>query len=122
MLHAKEDVVFWRANMRMNFRKLLLCAAAFAAAVILTPTVHAQSAADVYKTKCASCHGADGKGSAIGKKLGVKAFSDPEVAKSSDQTWTDITKKGKGKMPAFDGKLTDAQIKELVQFMRSLSK
>lgn len=108
--------------MRKNFRKLLLCAAAFAAAVMLTPTVHAQSAADLYKSKCASCHGADGNGTAIGKKLGAKALSDPEVAKSSDQTWVDITKKGKGKMPAFDGKLTDAQINELVQFMRSLSK
>lgn len=110
--------------MNSNSRMLLLCAAAFAlGAMLFSSSAFAQgSAADLYKAKCASCHGADGKGdTAIGKKLGVKALSDPEVAKSSDQTWFDVTKKGKGKMPAYDGKLTDAQINDLVKFMRSLA-
>jgi mono/diheme cytochrome c family protein len=52
----------------------------------------------------------------------VKAFSDPEVAKSSDAAWIEATKKGKGKMPAYDGKLTDDQIKDLVTFIRGLAK
>lgn len=109
--------------MRTNFRKLLLCAAALAVGAMLTSSAYAQTAAELYKTKCASCHGADGKGdTAIGKKLGVKAFSDPEIAKNPDQVWSDVTKKGKGKMPAYAGKLTDDQINELVKFMRSLAK
>ncbi len=103
-------------------RKPLISAAVLAVAAMLTSSAPAQTAADLYKTKCVSCHGADGKGdTAVGKKLGVKAFSDPEVAKSSDQVWFDATKKGKGKMPAYDGKLTDDQIKELVKYMRSLA-
>src|SRR5689334_4919131 len=81
----------------------------------------AQEAAELYKTKCQACHGADGKGdTAAGKKLGVKDFHSPEVAKMSDQELFDITKKGKEKMPSYDKKLTDDQIKELVKYVRTL--
>lgn len=111
--------------MNNNLRLLLFFAAIFAlGALFLSSYAFAQdSAADLYKAKCAACHGPDGKGdTAVGKKLGVKAFSDPEVAKNSDQAWFEATKKGKGKMPAYDGKLTDPQINDLVKFMRSLAK
>jgi YVTN family beta-propeller protein len=74
----------------------------------------------LYKSKCQICHGADGKGSAAGQKLGVKDFNSPEVAKQSDSELFDATKKGKGKMPAFNGKLTDDQIKALVKYIRNL--
>ncbi|MBZ5506680.1 MAG: c-type cytochrome [Acidobacteriia bacterium] len=74
----------------------------------------------LYKSKCQICHGADGAGSAAGKKLGAKAFTSAEAAKESDSEMFDITKKGKGKMPSFDKKLTDDQIKALVKYIRSL--
>ena len=81
----------------------------------------AQDAADLYKTKCQACHGADGKGDTpAGKKLGVKDFHSPEVAKMSDQELFAITKNGKDKMPPYDKKLTDEQIKELIKYIRSL--
>ena len=74
----------------------------------------------LYKSKCQMCHGVDGKGSPAGQKLGVKDFKSPEVAKQSDSELFDATKKGKGKMPPFDGKLTDDQMKALVKYIRSL--
>ena len=77
-------------------------------------------AAATYKTKCQACHGADGKASAVGQKLGAKDFNSPEVAKMTDAELFDITKKGKGKMPGYEGKLTDDQIKSLVKYIRSL--
>jgi cytochrome c6 len=81
----------------------------------------AQDAADLYKSKCQACHGADGKGDTpAGKKLGVKDFHSPEVAKMSDQELFAITKNGKDKMPPYDKKLTDEQIKELIKYVRSL--
>lgn len=81
----------------------------------------AQDAADLYKSKCQACHGPDGKGdTAAGKKLGVKDFHSPEVAKTSDQELFAITKNGKDKMPKYDGKLTDDQITELIKYIRSL--
>jgi cytochrome c6 len=77
----------------------------------------------VYKAKCALCHAADGSGNTpAGKKLEVQDFKAPDVAKLSDAVFFDITKKGKGKMPAYDGKLTDAQINDLVKYIRGLEK
>jgi mono/diheme cytochrome c family protein len=87
----------------------------------LAAPAFAEDAAALYKSKCASCHGADGKGdTAVGKKLGVRSFSAPEVAKATDAELIEITTKGKGKMPAYDKKLTEDQIKELVKFIRTL--
>jgi len=77
-------------------------------------------AASLYKAKCQACHGADGKGSPVGQKMGVRDFHSPEVAKESDADLFTITKDGKNKMPKFDGKLTDDQIKSLVKYIRSL--
>jgi len=79
--------------------------------------------AALFKAKCAPCHGADGKGqTAMGKALKARDLGSEEVQKESDGQLTEIVNKGKGKMPAYKGKLTDAQIKELVTFVRSLKK
>jgi cytochrome c6 len=85
-------------------------------------SVHAQGTPEsLYKAKCAMCHGPDGKGDTpAGKKMGARDFHSPEVVKETDTELFDITKKGKGKMPAYDKKLTDDQIKELVKYIRSL--
>lgn len=94
---------------------LILCLTDFAAAQD-TPEA-------LYKAKCAVCHAADGSGNTpAGKKMEVQDFKAPDVAKLSDQVLFDITKKGKGKMPAYDGKLTDAQINDLVKYIRDLGK
>ena len=80
-----------------------------------------QNAADLYKSKCQMCHGADGKGNgAVAAKFGVRDFHSAVVAKESDQELFTITKDGKNKMPAYAGKLTDDQIKEQVAYIRSL--
>ena len=80
----------------------------------------ADDAEALYKSKCQVCHGPDGKGSAAGQKLGVRDFHSPEVAKESDADLIKVTKEGKGKMPKFEGKLTDDQIKDLIKFIRGL--
>jgi cytochrome c6 len=80
----------------------------------------ADDAADLYKSKCQMCHGADGKGSPAGQKMGVRDFHSPEVAKESDAELFKITKEGKGKMPKQDGKLTDDQIKDLIAYIRKM--
>jgi cytochrome c6 len=80
----------------------------------------ADDAAALYKSKCQVCHGADGKGTAAGQKMGAKDFQSPEVAKQSDADLAKVTKEGKGKMPKYDGKLTDDQIKGLIKYIRSL--
>jgi len=68
------------------------------------------------------CHGPDGKGSAMGQKLGVHDFTSADVQKETDAQLTDIITKGKGKMPGYDGKLKDTEIKDLVAYIRGLAK
>lgn len=102
-------------TMLLGFALVLFTPATFAAAQN-TPEA-------LYKAKCAVCHAADGSGNTpAGKKMDVQDFKAPEIAKLTDQVLFEITKKGKGKMPAYDGKLTDAQINDLVKYIRSLEK
>jgi mono/diheme cytochrome c family protein len=81
----------------------------------------AQDAAAIYKAKCAMCHGAEGKGSSMGVKMGVHDFTSDEVQGQSDLQLTATITKGKGKMPSYDGKLKDADITGLVAYIRSLA-
>ena len=81
----------------------------------------AADASAIWSQQCASCHGKDGSGNTMmGKKLGVKdytknqGFSDAEAA--------NVIKNGKGKMKAFKDKLSDADVKALVAYVRSLKK
>jgi len=82
----------------------------------------AQDAAGTYKAKCAMCHGADGKGSPTGLKMGAHDFTSDDVQKQTDAQLTEIITKGKNKMPAYEGKLKDTEIKDLVAFIRGLKK
>ena len=76
----------------------------------------------LYKMKCQICHGPDATGSLAGKKLLVKDFQSPEVQKQTDSELLEVAKKGKNKMPAYGGKLTDNQLTELIKYMRDLAK
>jgi mono/diheme cytochrome c family protein len=79
--------------------------------------------ADTYKSKCQMCHAADGSGNTpAGKSTKVLPFTRPEALKASDADLIATTKNGKGKMPAYAGKLTDAQITDVVAYIRTLQK
>ena len=108
-------------NPARNFFRI---AAALALGLMVTSVPgHAQDVSAVYKAKCAMCHGADGKGeTAAGKKTGARDFASPEVQKESDADLEQITKKGKNKMPGYEGKLKQAEIKDLVAYARKLAK
>lgn len=103
--------------------KAVISMAAVALALALAvPAMAQDDAATLYKQKCVTCHAADGTGSAVGKKMGAKDLKDPDVVKQSDAELIKTTKEGKGKMPKYEGKLTDDQIKELVKYIRTLQK
>ena len=103
----------------MNINRIFLLGVGIALFVVNASAADA-AAASLYKSKCQSCHGADGKATAIGKKLGARDFQDPDVAKMSEEELAKITSAGKNKMPAYKGKLTDDQIKELVKYVKQL--
>jgi mono/diheme cytochrome c family protein len=82
-----------------------------------------------WNANCASCHGKDGSGSTMmGKKLAVKdyrdakvqaSFSDAEAARAIKEG---VKENGKEKMKPFGSKLSDADIKALVAYIRSFKK
>jgi cytochrome c6 len=96
----------------------------FVFALALPPMAVAQAAAaDTYKAKCQGCHGPGGTPSdGMAKSMGLKALGGPDVQGMSDADLTGAISAGKGKMPGFKGKLTDAQIKDLVSYIRTLKK
>ena len=106
---------------RQKIRLLLVTAIAVSISLWSVPA--AADAAANYKAKCVMCHGADGKGDTpAGKKMGARDFSSPEVQNASDVDLIAITTKGKNKMPAYGGNLTDADIKDLITYIRQIAK
>jgi mono/diheme cytochrome c family protein len=70
---------------------------------------------------CASCHGKDGSGNTtMGKKLAVKDYTKDQGF--SDAEATNVIKSGKGKMKGYKDKLSDAHVKALVAYVRSMKK
>jgi cytochrome c6 len=95
---------------------LLLCTAVMASAA-----AQGTSGKDLFVGKCAMCHGADGSAkTTMAKNLKIRDFHSPEVQKQSDPDLKAIISNGKGKMPAFQGKLSGEQIDHLVSFIREL--
>jgi mono/diheme cytochrome c family protein len=83
----------------------------------------ADSGADLFKGKCAACHGATGTGdTAMGKNMKLRDLGSDDVQKQSDDDLAGIITNGKNKMPKYDGKLTKDQIGDLVKFIRTLKK
>ena len=109
---------------RETFVRLALTLLVFLAGLLgCAELAGAQTADSTYKTKCAACHGADGKGNTpIAQKLGVRDFGSPEVQKETDDELAQITAKGKNKMPGYASSLKDPEIKALVAYIRDLAK
>src|ERR1700751_5809290 len=103
-------------------RKSLSLVLSVAFVLALTPAAFAAAdGAALYKAKCASCHGPDGGGTTpMGKAMKLRDLRSPEVQKQSDQELARITADGKGKMPSYKGKLTEAEIKAIVAYIRTL--
>ncbi len=79
-------------------------------------------AASTYKTNCVSCHGQDGRGSALGKSLHAADFHSAQVQQQSDPQLADVVAEGRGNMPAFATRLSKDQIDALVKYIRSLAR
>jgi cytochrome c6 len=101
--------------------KTFALASAFAVALSVPLSAGAQDSSTLFKSKCAACHGADGTGSAMGKKMGAHDFTTDEVQKMSDAELTDIIINGKNKMPKYSS-LKPEEIKGLVAYIRTLKK
>ena len=111
------------ASVRTNLvRGWILTAIAAGQSLFWSLPAAADTAAN-YKAKCAICHGADGKADTpVGKKMGTHDFASPDVQKMSDDELTAVIADGKDKMPSYKKSLKPEQIKEVVDYIRSLAK
>jgi mono/diheme cytochrome c family protein len=76
-----------------------------------------------FKSKCASCHGADGKAETDqAKKMGVKPFSTAASKSDADlkKAIEDGAKSDKGEMEGYKDKLSAEQIDGLVKYVKTL--
>jgi cytochrome c6 len=122
---ARRNFCAYFTDQEKKSMKSLLRASLVVVSVVfaLSSWTFAADAAADYKAKCATCHGAEGKGdTAMGKTMKVKDLGSDEVQKLSDADLTAIIEKGKKPMPGYEGKLTKDQINDLVKYVRSLKK
>ena len=107
-------------------KALTLSIAVFAIAAL---SAQAEDAKVLYEKDCTKCHGADGKGQTkMGQKLAVKDYTDAKVqAEMKDDAAAKAIKEGlkdkdgKTLMKPAEG-ISDADIKGLVDYMRSFKK
>jgi mono/diheme cytochrome c family protein len=91
--------------------------------LLSTSIGHAQNEAEkTYKAKCLACHGPDGSGSEVGKKLGTHDFRSSQVQGQSEADLIQTIAKGKNKMPAYEKSLKPDEIKGLAAYVRDLGK
>ncbi|HOX03324.1 MAG TPA: SUMF1/EgtB/PvdO family nonheme iron enzyme [Candidatus Paceibacterota bacterium] len=103
-------------------------AATSTAAAAAAPAAPATDAVKAnYKRYCAGCHGIDGKGQTkLGKSKGAKDYTDPKVKAGFDEArWIKAVREGvevdgQHVMTGYEEKLTEAEMKALVYFMKAL--
>ena len=75
---------------------------------------------EIYSQKCVRCHQENGAGGKI--QIEDVELRVPNLRDGEDETDADYTRRiergATGKMPAFKGKLTDEEIKNLVRYIR----
>jgi cytochrome c6 len=79
-------------------------------------SARASDAAALYQSKCKLCHGADGKGSPVGLKLGAK---DLTTSAAPEAEMAKVIAEGRGKMTPFKSKLSDEEISSLAKYVRA---
>ena len=78
----------------------------------------------LYEKRCAECHGKDGHAKSFRGKLShARDLTDAEwQQRVSDERIYNSISSGKGKMPAFGKKLSEAEINSLTKYVRGLKK
>lgn len=73
-----------------------------------------RSGREIYKAVCLTCHGADGQGGVGPRLAGVVAQKYPDIEEQIA-----VVTNGTGRMPAFRGSLSAAEIRKVVEYERT---
>jgi cytochrome c6 len=83
-------------------------------------TGNSQKAANTFADHCVSCHGSDGAGTPLGKRLQAPDLSLKEVQSQSSANLARTISEGKNNMPPFADRLTAQQIQALADYVHRL--
>ena len=105
-------------------KKVILAVLVIAVALFVALPNLSWAQEDIYKAKCVSCHGADGKGTAAGKKMGAPEFSSATVQNATEAQLVDFIENGgpqKKAMHAFANKGVSAgDASKLATYVKTL--
>ena len=95
--------------------------------VIVSSLVGQQAAkspgANVFRTKCVLCHGADGGGKTpLGKQLQAADLRSKDVQKMGNAELHKIIHDGQANMPPFADQLSESEIDQVLKHIRALAK
>jgi mono/diheme cytochrome c family protein len=123
-----QNALSWvRSGLGLFLTAFLLIELAVIGTVVAQSRVKTRSAervGELFRSNCARCHGADGRGQTpLGELYKTPDFTDAEWwRKHSDITSTrslvGIVSRGKGGMPAFGKKLKRSEITQLLSYVR----
>jgi len=99
----------------------------FAVFLAIPALSHAQKnqrrGGEIFQEMCVGCHGPDGRAQIdIGKALGAADLTSEGIQQKSNSELSKSVKGGKGKMPAFENKLADDEIKAVLAYVKQLGK
>lgn len=99
---------------------LTVFASFIAGSVARAQTAASPDAAATFKSKCVTCHAADGSGSALGKRLHAPDLRSKEVQDKTSAALAQVISAGKDNMPAFGNRLDKDQIQKLADYIHTL--
>ncbi len=118
--------------MKRRAQKILLTLAAFSLLIacltfsraVPAAQQQASDASTLFKKNCATCHGQDGRAKTFKAKFNhARNLTDSAWQREvTDERIFNSISNGKGKMPAFGRKFSEAEINSLVRFVRGLSR
>jgi len=76
------------------------------------------AAETAFKANCITCHNEDGSPTPVGIALKVKDLRSKEVQDEKDEVLAHTISAGKNNMPPFGTRLTEEQIKDLIEYIR----
>lgn len=117
-------IVWPTATLVLVLAPALIAGAHASTANTIAASESAASAAALFSRHCVKCHGRDGRAKGLkGKARGTRNLTDGEWQnRVSDERIFNSINNGKGRMPAFGKKLSEAEVDSLVQYVRGFKK
>ncbi|MGA8868171.1 MAG: cytochrome c [Candidatus Sulfotelmatobacter sp.] len=96
----------------------LVAIAGYALAFAQAKAADKPNGKSLFHANCITCHGEDGSGSKLGKRINVADLRSPEVQHQSSADLARVISDGRKNMPAFKNALSKIEIDALARYVR----